>query len=33
MDLGIFYFSEDNLDKLGVFTNFVEANTKSDKIG
>ena len=29
----IFYYSEDNLNSSGVTTNFIEANTKSDKMG
>ncbi|MFA5917329.1 MAG: type II secretion system protein [Candidatus Gracilibacteria bacterium] len=32
-NLGVFYFSEDNLDDSGVFTNFIQANTKPDKTG
>jgi hypothetical protein len=30
-NLGVFYFSEDNLDDSWVFTNFIQANTKPDK--
>ncbi len=32
IDLGIFYFSEDNLDNSWATTNFIQANTKADKI-